>query len=103
MDVAQALEDVLEQLTSIQTDVRKLKTASVSGLALRGRVKEAYKQWLPVVGVLETTKTVDTSQLSEVQEAWTTLVKLTNHPSPKKQYKALLKTIVTKTETELLH
>lgn len=31
MDVAQALEDVLEELTSIQKDVNKLKTASVSG------------------------------------------------------------------------
>ena len=31
MDIAQALEDVLEELVSIQKEVNKLKTASVSG------------------------------------------------------------------------
>lgn len=103
MDVAQALEDVLEELALIQKDVNKLKTASVSGQALRRRVKNTHKSWLPVAGVLEAGTIVDTAQLQEVSDAWTALVKLANSASPKKQYKALLKTIVTKTESELLH
>lgn len=103
MDVAQALEDVLEELASIQKDVNKLKTASVSGQALRKRVKDTHKNWLPVAGVLEVGNIVDTAQLQEASEAWTAVVKLSNSASPKKQYKALLKSIITKTETELLH
>jgi hypothetical protein len=103
MDVAQALEDVLEELVSIQKDVNKLKTASVSGQVLRKRVKDTHKKWLPVAGVLEDGNIVDTAQLQEVSGAWTALVKLANSASPKKQYKAQLKIIITKTESELLH
>lgn len=103
MDVAQALEDVLEELVSIQKDVNKLKTASVSGQALRKRVKDTHKNWLPVAGVLEAGNIVDTTQLQEVSDAWTSLVKLANNASPKKQYKAQLKIIISKTESELLH
>jgi hypothetical protein len=103
MDVVQALEDVLEELASIQKDVNKLKTASVSGQALRKRVKDTYKNWLPVAGVLEIGDLVDTAQLQEVSNTWKALVKLANTASPKKQYKPLLKTIITKTENELLH
>lgn len=103
MDVAQALEDVLEDLVSIQKDVNKLKTASVSGQPLRKRIKDTHKSWLPVAGVLETGNIVDTAQLQEVSNTWMALVKLTNSASPKKQYKPLLKTIITKTENELLH
>jgi hypothetical protein len=103
MDVAQELEDALEELVSIQKDVNKLKTVSVSGQPLRKHVKDTHKKWLPVAGVLEAGNIVDTTQLQEVSEAWTALVKLTNNASPKKQYKALLKIIITKTESELLH
>src|SRR5882672_6257034 len=103
MDVAQALEDVLEDLAGIQKDVNKLKTASVSGQALRKRVKDTHKSWLPVAGVLEAGTIVDTTQLQDVSAAWTALVKLANSASQKKQYKALLKIIITKTESELLH
>jgi hypothetical protein len=103
MDVAQALEDVLEELVSIQKDVNRLKTASVSGQALRKRVKDTHKNWLPVAGLLEASSIVDTAELQEVSNAWVALVKAANSASPKKQYKALLKTIITKTESELLH
>lgn len=103
MDVAQALEDILEEAASIQKEVSRLTTASVSGQALRRRIKDTHKTWLPVAGVLESANIVDTAQLQEVSEAWTALVKLTNNASPKKQYKALLRTISTKTESELLH
>jgi hypothetical protein len=103
MDVAQALEDLLEELISIQREINKLKTASVSGQALRKRVKDAHKKWLPVAGVLETGSIVDSSDLQEVSVAWTAMVKLANNASPKKQYKVLFKTIITKTENELLH
>jgi len=103
MDVAQALEDVLEELASIQKDVNRLKTVSVSGQVLRKRVKDTHKTWLPVAGVLEDGDIVDTAQLQEVSDAWMALVKLANNASPKKQYKALLKIITTKTESELLH
>lgn len=103
MDVAQELENVLEELVSIQKDVNKLKTASVSGQALRKRTKDTHKIWLPVAGVLETGNIVDTAQLQEVSDAWATLVKLANKPSPKKQYKEFLKVIIGKTESELLH
>ena len=58
MDVAQALEDVLEDLVSIQKDVNKLKTASVSGQALRKRVKERTRagcrsrgSWRPAISL----------------------------------------------------
>jgi hypothetical protein len=103
MDVAQALEDVLEDLVSIRKEVNKLKTASVSGQALRKRVKDTHKNWLPVVGVLETGNIVDTVQLEEVSNAWTALIKLANSPNPKKHYKTQLKLIITKTESDLLH
>lgn len=103
MDVAQALEDVLEELVLIQKDVNRLQTASVSGQGLRKRVKDAHKSWLPVAGVLEAGHLVDGVQLQEASEAWMTLVRLANSASPRKLYRAQLKTIITKTETELLH
>jgi hypothetical protein len=103
MDVAQALEDILEELVSIQKDINKLKTASVSGQALRKRVKEAHKKWLPVAGVLEAGSLVDSAQLQEVSDAWKAIVKLAGSASPKKQYKVQLKTIIEKTESELLY
>ena len=103
MDVAQTLEDVLEELVSIQKDVNKLQTASVSGQELRKRVKHTHKRWLPVAGVLEVSNIVDTTHVQEVSDAWASIVKLTNNASPKKQYKALLRTIIAKTESELLH
>lgn len=103
MDVAQALEDVLEELVSIQKDVNKLKTASVSGQALRKRVKDAHKSWLPVAGLLESGNIVDNTPLQEVSDAWTAMVNLANSASPKKQYKALLKVTIGKTESELLY
>jgi len=103
MDVAQALEDLLEELSAIQKDVNKLKTASVSGQALRKRVKDAHRSWLPIAGVLESGTIVDASALQEVTGAWSGLVKLTNNASPKQQYRTLLKAIGAKTETELLH
>jgi hypothetical protein len=103
MDVAQALEDVLEELVSIQKDVNKLKTASVSGQTLRKRVKGAHKKWLPISGLLETGNIVDIAQVQEVSDAWTAMVKLTNSASSKKQYKVLLKIVISKTESELLH
>ena len=70
MDVAGALEDLLEELVSIQKAVSKLTTASVSGGPLRKRVKDANKAWLPVLGVLESGTLVDASQLLDVAEAW---------------------------------
>lgn len=103
MDVAQALEDLLEDLAEIQKDINKLTTASVSGQALRKRVKDAHKSWLPVAGLLETGNVIDISRVQEVSDAWTSMVKLSNTPSPKKAYKPLLKTIIAKTESELLY
>ncbi|HEX7965862.1 MAG TPA: hypothetical protein VF651_09110 [Gammaproteobacteria bacterium] len=104
MDVAQSLEDVLEELTSIQKEVNKLTTASVSGQSLRGRVKDTYKKyWLPVVGVLESSSIVDTADVQDVSENWKALVKLASAASPRAQYKALLKAIIGKVENELLY
>jgi hypothetical protein len=103
MDVAQELEDVLEELVSIQKAVNELTTTSVSGFPLRKRVKETHKAWLPVSGVLEAGNLIDPGQLQDVSNAWASLVKLTNSPSPKSQYKPLLKNIIAKTESELLH
>lgn len=103
MDVAQVLEDVLEELGSIQKEINRLKTVSVSGQVLRGRIKAAHKKWLPVAGVLETSDIVDNSEVQEVSDAWAAMVKLTNNASSKKVYKVQLKTIITKTESELLH
>ena len=103
MDVAQALEDILETLTGIQRDIGKLKTASVSGQPLRKRVKDAHKAWLPIAGVLESGQIVDVTDLQEVQEAWIQLSKLANTASQKKAYKPLLKAIIETTEGGLLH
>lgn len=103
MDVAQALEDLLEELVSIQKDVVRLKTASVSGQDLRARVKDANRRWLPIAGVLEGKSFVESGQLQEVSSAWSALARLANKPNPKKQYKTHLKTIIEKTETELLY
>lgn len=103
MDIAQALEDVLEELISIQKDVSKLTTASVSGQGLRNRVKGAHRHWLPIAGLLEADNIVDTTQLRDVSEAWSAVAKLANSASQKKQYKALLKIIISKTENELLY
>lgn len=103
MDIAQAIEDVLEELVSIQKEVNKLKTASVSGQALRKRVKDVHKTWLPIAGILENSNIVDTTQLQDVSATWAAMVKLANGASPKKQYKAFLKVIIERTESELLH
>jgi hypothetical protein len=103
MDVAQVLEDLLEEVVSIQKEIGKLKTASVSGQALRKRVKDMHKKWLPVAGVLESSNIVDTTQLQEVSAAWATMVKLASAANPKKQYKVQLKIILAKTENELLY
>jgi hypothetical protein len=103
MDVAQRLEDVVVELVSIQKAVGKLKTKSVAGQPLRQRVKDAHKSWLPVAGVLESGSVVDAASVQEVSNCWTALVKLTGKPSPKKQYKTLLKTIIETTEGELLY
>jgi hypothetical protein len=103
MDVAQALEDLLEELVVIQKEVNKLKTASVSGQALRKRVKDANKVWLPISGVLESGKIVDAGSLQDVTDAWKKLAKLADNPNPKSQYKSLLKIILSSTENELLH
>lgn len=53
MDAPQELEDLLEELVGIQKDINKLKTKSVSGQPLRTHIKDIYKQWLPIFGVLE--------------------------------------------------
>lgn len=103
MDIAPALEDLLEELISIQKEINKLRTVSVSGQSLRKRIKDAHKKWLPVAGVLETGSMVDSSDLREVSMAWTTMAKLANNPSSRKQYKVLLKTIMTKIENDVLH
>lgn len=103
MDVAQALEDILEELVSLQKEINSLKTASVSGQALRRRVKDAHKKWLPVAGVLEAGSLVDTTQLQEVSDAWKSVVKLAGGAKPRKQYKVQLKTLIEKTESELLY
>ena len=103
MDVIPALEDVIEEVVSIQKDVNKLKTASVSGQLLRARVKETHKKWLPIYGVLESGDSVDSTSLQEVSESWTALAKLTNGANPKKQYKTLLRVIIARSETGLLH
>lgn len=103
MDVAQALEDAIEELVSIQKEITKLKTVSVSGQVLRKRIKDAHKRWLPIAGVLEAGSIVGSSELQEVSDAWAAMVKLANNASPKRLYRVQLKTIIAKTESDLLH
>lgn len=103
MDVAQALKDLLEELVKVQKSVNKLKTKSVSGGPLRKQIKEIYKQWLPVCGVLENGDLVNASELDAVSEAWKRLVKLSDGLNPKSQYKPVIKSIITTTEDSLLH
>lgn len=103
MDVVQELEDLVEELSSIQKEVNKLKTASVSGQELRKRVKDTHKKWLPVAGVVELGNIVDAGPVQEVSNGWSALVKLANNASPRKQYKDLLKVLIKGTEDEILH
>lgn len=103
MDVALALEEILELLVGIQKDVNRLTTASVSGQPLRKRVKDAHKKWLPVAGVLETGNVVSSADVQDAQDIWAQLSKLANGASPKKLYKPLLKALVEATENRLLH
>src|SRR5258707_1001473 len=98
MDVAQALEDVLEELVTVQKAINRLSTKSVSGGPLRKRIKDAHKMWLPISGILETGDLVDAGQVQEVSESWKRLAKLTESPNLKTQYKPLLKSIVSITE-----
>jgi hypothetical protein len=103
MDVIQALEDLLEELVAVQKAVIKLQTKSVSGSPLRKQIKELYRQWLPVLGILEKEKFLDTSQLQDIAFSWKRLAKLTDAANPKPQYKSVLKSIISATEGELLH
>jgi hypothetical protein len=103
MDVAQELEDLLEELVKVQKTVNKLTTKSVSGLPLRKRIKGIYKQWLPVLGVLENGTLVDASELDTVSEAWKRLSKLSDGVNQKSQFKPVIKSIIASTEHSLLH
>ena len=103
MDVPQALEDLLEELVDVQKAVNKLKTKSVSGGPLRKQMKDIYKRWLPISGVLESGNLVDAGQLQEVSDGWKRLVKLSEGVYLKTQYRPVLKSIITMTEGELLH
>jgi hypothetical protein len=53
--------------------------------------------------LLESSDAVDVAPLQEVNETWVALVRLTKNPSPKTQYLALLKIVLEKTESDLLH
>lgn len=103
MDIAQTLEEVIEELVLVQKDVNKLKTASVSGQELRGRIKNLYKKWLSIAGKLEEKNFLSASTVSEVTDAWSAMVRLANTASPKSQYKPILKFIINQTETDILH
>ena len=103
IDVAQTLEDLLEELVKIQKSINKLKTKSVSGGPFRKQIKEVYKQWLPVCGVLEKGDLVDASELDAVSEAWTRLLKLSDGLNLKSHYKPVVKSIIAMTQHSLLH
>lgn len=103
MDVAQALEDLLEELVDVQKAVNKLKTKSVSGGPLRKQIKEIYKRWLPMCGLLESESLVDASELDWVSETWKRLIKLSDGLNLRSQYKPIIKSIITTTQNSLLH
>lgn len=96
-------EDLIEELAAVQKSIKKLKTKSVSGGPFRQQIKETYKRWLPVLGVLENEESVDTGQLQAVATSWKRLAKLTDTPNPKTQYTSVLRSIIAVTEDELLH
>lgn len=103
-DVPQKLEDLLEGLTAVQKDISRLTTKSVSGAALRKRIKDIHKQlWLPVAGLLENEGSLDPADVQSVADHWKRLVKLADGANPKAQYKPLIKSILATTETELLY
>jgi hypothetical protein len=58
---------------------------------------------LPILGVLENGTVVDVTQVQEVSEAWSRLVKLSNGLNSKTQYKPVIKQIISLTEVEILH
>jgi hypothetical protein len=102
-DVAQSLEDLLEELVDVQKSVNKLTTASVSGMPLRICIKDLYKKWLPILGVIEKESLVEAGQLNIVTNDWSHLRKLTDSKSPKSQYKLTIKAIIATTEASILH
>ena len=67
MDVPQALEDLLEELVDVQKAVNRLTTKSVSGGPLRKQMKDIYKRWLPISGVLESGNLVDAGAAGSVR------------------------------------
>ena len=101
MDVAQALEDLLEDLVSIQKAISKLKTVSVSGQSLRKLVKDANKQWLPISGIAESVTWLTRAACRTCLRTGKRLTKLADNPSQRSQYKPLLKAIITATEGDL--
>lgn len=103
MDLAQALEDLLEELAAIQREIGKLKTQTVSGQALRKRVKVINKVWLPILGSLEADGVADSGKLQDAAESWRKLAKLADKPNAKAQYRQLIKEILTVCETDVLH
>jgi hypothetical protein len=102
-DTVQNIEDLIERLVNVDGAVRKLKTASVSGTALRKRAKDIHKDWLPVCGILEQEQILDSVAIEQATNHLEKLKKLADGKSPKAQYKALLKTAVSHLESEVLH
>jgi hypothetical protein len=102
-DVAQELEDLLQELSSIQKTVNKLPTKSVSGTALRSQMRTLHKRWLKVSGVLEASGQVNQEDVHTTNESWVRLVKLSQGLNLKRHYKLALKNIITSTEEGLLH
>lgn len=101
-DLIQSIEDVIGELVAFEKSVNKLKTVSVSRAVQRGEVKTLHKAWLPLSGRLEQERIVDQFAVEQANENWSKLRRLADVKSPRKSYKAILRTLIADLETSVL-
>lgn len=99
----QELEDFLERLSYFQRDIKKLKTASVSGAGLREEARRMIKIWLPLAGAIEGNAAIAAASLADTQTRLERLRDLAARKLPKKQYLAVLKETIPGIEDQILN
>lgn len=102
-DTIQKVEDLLERVGKFQAAVKKLKTASVSRTPLKAEAKSIYRAWLPMLGEIELQSSIPKDGLEALRQGMERLRTLADGNNPKKTYLAILKTIFSTAETEVLH
>jgi hypothetical protein len=102
-DIVGKLEELFERLVTFERLVKKLKTASVSGTALRNEAKGIHRAWLPILGELEQDGSLDRARLRTLRDSMDRLRKLADRPTPKASYRPLLRAVIQGLEQAALH